>query len=204
MKRSIYLVLVIAIAVLAFESNGRAVLRFIDRFEYVANRTESGAANAFRQAGWSHAKTQQADTGAGDYLYTTTSIPGYTGAFPGGGSRVLAIEALPATLQRQTDFYLQLGDGSANYIPGDVWFQFWIYPQNYGNQRSRYGTRNKFLYVCNDAYPCHSHLWMVGQGSNVYSATNSTPLGDPSNGEFFWNMSSASGVSTTSCACGPS
>ena len=126
------------------------------------------------------------------------------GSLEGGGigGLVLARSELTRHQDRWSGSCGQLGDGSANYIPGDVWFQFWIYPQNYGNQRSRYGTRNKFLYVCNDAYPCHSHLWMVGQGSNVYSATNSTPLGDPSNGEFFWNMSSASGVSTIDYANG--
>ena len=120
----------------------------------------------------------------------------------------MAIEALPQTLQGQTDFYLQLGDGGSaahdDYIPGDVWFQFWIYPQDYGAEQSEYANRNKFLYVCNTNYPCHSHLWMVGQGAPAYgpAGTNPTPLGDPANGEFLWNMSSASGASQLNYSLG--
>jgi hypothetical protein len=133
-----------------------------------------------------------------------TSIPGYSGPFPGTNStRVLAIEARPVTLQgdlpfAQTDFYLQLGGNSSaydDYIPGDVWFQFWIYPQNSGSQISTYGTRNKFFYVCNTDYPCHSHLWMIMSGSPSYNPDNMFPLGDPSRGEFLWPLRNAAGVS---------
>jgi hypothetical protein len=119
----------------------------------------------------------------------------------------LAIEALPGTFQKQTDFYLQLGHGTAaaydDYIPGDVWFQFWVYPQNYGNQMSAYGTRNKFFYVCNTEYPCHSHLWMIGQGAPTYDPSNHLPLGNPSRGEFVWNMHAASGASIINNANNP-
>ena len=168
----------------------------MDRFEYAVGRSDPNAAQLFIQNGWSHAKTQQSANARG-YLHTVTSIPGFSGAFPGtNSSRVLAIEALPGTLNGQTDFYLQLGNGesaaSDDYIPGDVWFQFWIYPQNYGNQVSRYGTRNKFLYVCNTAYPCHSHLWMISQGSNTYNLANQFPQGDPKHRPFL--LESGGGV----------
>jgi hypothetical protein len=200
MRRSLAFFFVVAIALLLLENRARARVVFSDRFEYAVSRSDPNAANLFVQNGWSHAKTQQNATGAKGYLYTVTSIPGYSGPFPGtNSSRVLAMEALPITLQSQTDFYLQYGDGSssahANTIPGDVWFQFWIYPQNSGSQISTYGTRNKFMYVCNTDYPCHSHLWMVGNGSPTYDSNNMFPLGHPSRGEFFWNLSSASGVS---------
>ena len=134
---------------------------------------------------------------ANGYLHTVTSIPGYNGAFPGtNSSRVLAIEALPGTLDGQTDFYLQLGlESTPNYIPGNVWFQFWMYPQNYGAQMSRHGTRNKFLYMSNDTYPSHSHKWMISETSLTYNPHNTFPNGDPSS-TFWWNLSSASGVST--------
>ena len=166
-----------------------------DDFEYVAGRDDPNATQIFQSHGWATAKTQQNSPNARGYLYTTNSIPGYSGSFPSGGSRVLAIEALPGTLNGQTDFYLQMGGGTVDYIPGDVWFQFWVYPQNYGTQMSRYGTRNKFLYACNGSYPCHSALWMVSQGSPNYTdPDNMFPLGNPSNGEFLWNLSS--GVSS--------
>lgn len=199
MNRILNLLMVVAVVFLAFGSNPRAVMRFMDRFEYAVDRSDAGASAIFRQAGWSAAKTQQS-ANANGYLYTTTSIPGYNGPFPGlDSSRVLAIEARPGTLQGQTDFYLQLGNGDLasfdDYIPGDVWFQFWIYPQNYGDQISRYGTRNKFLYACNAPYPCHSHLWMMEQGASAYNPHNGYPLGNPSTGGFLWNVKDNDGAS---------
>ena len=138
MRRNLTFFLVIAMALLFFERSTRARVVFMDRFEYAVGRSDPNAAQLFIQNGWSHAKTQQSANARG-YLHTVTSIPGFSGAFPGtNSSRVLAIEALPGTLNGQTDFYLQLGNGesaaSDDYIPGDVWFQFWIYPQNYGKQ----------------------------------------------------------------------
>lgn len=200
MNRNLNLLLVIAVAFLVLGSDTRATLRFTDRFEYAVGRSDANAAELFRQNGWTAAKTQQSANAHG-FLYTVTSIPGFTGAFPGtNSSRVLAIEALPGTLQGQTDFYLQLGNGDSaaydDHIPGDVWFQFWVYPQNYGSQLSRYGTRNKFLYVCNAPYPCHSHLWMMEQGAAAYNPHNTYPLGSPSNGGFLWNVKDNDGAST--------
>ena len=154
---------------------------------------------AFVAAGWNNAKSQAWANAAG-YLYTATSIPGFTGTFPSGGSRVLAIEAAPGTFKTQTDFYLQLGNESTpEKIPGNVWLQFWVYPQDFGSQRSLHGTRNKFLYVSNDTYPSHSHKWMVGEKSYSYNPHNTSPHGNPS-ATFWWTMSSASGVSTLAYA----
>ena len=171
---------------------------FSDRFEYEVSRSDPGAAQIFIKNGWSGAKTSQDRPGARGYLYTTNSIPGYSGAFPGGGSRVLAMEALPQTLGGQTDFYLQLGGSGAqyaNYIPGDVWMQFWIYPLRDASHPSQFGTRDKFLYACNTDYPCHSHTWMVMAGSPTYNPNNMFPLGHPSRGEFLWILRQADGVS---------
>jgi hypothetical protein len=203
MNRNLNVLLVVAIALLVFGSSPRARVVFVDTFEYAVGRSDTSANSTFTSRGWSAAKTSQTESGARGYLYTTTSIPGFTGTFPGtGSSRVLAIEALPGTLQGQTDFYLQLGNGESaaydDYIPGDVWFQFWVYPQNYGSQISRYGTRNKFLYACNGPYPCNSHLWLMGQGSPTYNANNQFPLGDPTAGQYFWNLTSAAGPGTMS------
>ncbi len=173
-RRNLTFLLVTAIALLLLETNTRARVVFSDRFEYAVSRSDPNAAQIFVQNGWSHAKTHQNSPGARGYLHTVTSIPGYNGAFPGtNSSRVLMIEALPETLggpDGQTDFYLGLGNGgsaaSDDYIPGDVWFQFWVYPLHSGSQTSRFGARDKFLYVCNTDYPCHSHLWMMMSSSS--------------------------------------
>ena len=200
MRRTLTFCLVTAIALLLLESGTRARVVFSDRFEYAVGRTDPNAAQLFVQNGWSHAKTQQNSSGAHGYLYTVSSIPGYNGPFPGiNSSRVLAIEARPESLGGQTDFYLGLGNGSSaaynNYIPGDVWFQFWVYSQNSGDQMSTYGTREKFLYVCNTDYPCHSHLWMIMSGPLTYNPARPYPLGDPSEGQFLWALRNAAGVS---------
>ena len=199
MKRKLnYLAIATVVAVFVFgSSTTRARVVFFDGFEYAVNRTAPDVVQLFQSHGWSFAKTHPSGQANG-YLSTVTSIPGYSGPFPGtNSSRVLLLEALPGSLGGQTDFYLQYGGSAqpANTIPGDVWIQFWMYPQYYGNQLSRYGTRNKFLYVCNTDYPCHSHLWMVSQGAQTYDRVNAFPRGNPSQGDFFWNTSSASGVS---------
>ena len=105
------------------------------------------------------------------------------------------MEAKPGTFQQQTDFYLQYGNESTpNKIPGDVWIQFWIYPQDSGAQRSLHGTRNKFLYFSNDTYPSHSHKYMISLGAGTYNPHNATPTGSPTSTPFF-NLAAASGVS---------
>ncbi len=200
MRRSLALFCVVATALLILENSVRARVVFSDRFEYVAGRSDPNAANVFVQNGWSNAKTQQNSSGAKGYLHTVTSIPGYSGAFPGtNSSRVLAIEALPITLGVQTDFYLQYGNGSSSAyddtIPGDVWFQFWIYPLQSGSQTSTFGQREKFFYVCNMDYPCHSHLWMIMSTPATNNPNNMFPLGYPSQGEFFWLLRNSAGVS---------
>lgn len=129
-----------------------------DDFEYVANRVDEGYTagnNPFiTQGGWSWAKSMQyAEPGSLAYLYTTTSIEGYTGPMP-SGNRVLAFNQLSGTYTGQTDSYLRFGDdyteGVSNpsqldTIPGDIWFQMWIYPQNYGSEVG-YTRAGKFLY----------------------------------------------------------
>lgn len=141
---------------------------FYDDFDYVVNRDSANASDLFStNGGWRWAKTQQ-DYGSGNgYLYTVDSIPGYTGDFPGRNStRVLLMEARPATFGAQTDFYLQYGDTDfpADTVPGDVWFQYWIYPIRYGDQQSQFHWRNKFIYPCNGGYGCTTGKWLLYQG----------------------------------------
>ena len=181
-----------------------------DQFEYVVDREDPSAVALFTTQGWSYAKTEQVTNGAHGWLYTTTTVPGYSGQFPGlDSTRVLALEARPRAFDPimigdppvpvwQTDFFLQLGGNSAeydNYIPGDAWLQFWMYPAHTGGVTSTFDGRSKFFYACNGDYPCHSHKWMVMSTSATNNPENMTPLGDPSQGEFFWLLQKSAGVS---------
>jgi hypothetical protein len=163
-----------------------SALVFSDNFDYAVGRNDTSAVQTFQSHGWNWAKTEQTASANG-YLYTVASIPGYTGPFPGGGSRVLAIEALPGTFGGQTDFYLQYGseNAPANTIPGNVWFQYWIYVNHFGTQLSQIGSRDKFLYPCNGSYPCNTGKWIHQIGADTNNPHGATPLGVPSNGDFW-------------------
>jgi len=163
---------------------------FYDNFDYVVGRDSADAITTFQtQGGWDWGKSAQAgEPGAKGYLYTVDRIPGYSGAFPGRNStRVLVQEAAGATFGGQTDFFLQYGSTTApaETIPGDVWFQFWVYPNYYDDpnnqedQLSDFGHRMKFLYPCKSSYPCQDATWLFMMG-----ATSDQPfvdsLGEPS------------------------
>ena len=141
---------------------------FFDDFEYTVERNNSqyptGIDNPFiTNGGWNRVKSVNTTGSHNGYIYTVTEIPGYAGNFPGiNSNRVLAIESLPGSMGSQTDFYLEYGEenGPDDRIPGDVWFQFWIYsnyfndPDGENTQLSRYAGRMKFIYPCNGNYPC--------------------------------------------------
>ena len=181
-------------------------LLFFDDFEYDVGREDDPTTKsaAFSAAGWSGVKSEPSENGANGFLYTVPAVPGTDAAFPGGGDRVLAIEARPDLLGFQTDFYVQLGGGEpeqAGTIPANVWFQFWMYSNYAGDQLSRYHT-GKFLYVCDDFYPCHSHAWMVLAkpcASSPFMENEATPdacpFGEVSEGDMFFGLRSADGVS---------
>lgn len=145
---------------------------FRDQFNYVVDRDVAGTSSNFLANGWDFVKTQQDTTeNPRGYLYTVDSIPGYTGPFPSGSPRVLCMEGRPIDANG-TDFYLELGSGvdpaSQNRIPGDVWFQYWLYFQNTPEQPGNISRRNKFMYVCNSYYPCHQYNWMMYVGTQSY------------------------------------
>lgn len=141
-------------------------LLFFDDFNYVVNKLDSAETKraVFTAAGWSGYKDQQLREGASGYLSTVTSVPGYSGRMPGrsGSGRVLRLEGLPTTLgnfsgsagtwRNQTDFYLSYGSpaGPQSNVPGNVWFQFWIYINDYGDERSHWANRNKLIYPSDD------------------------------------------------------
>jgi hypothetical protein len=170
---------------------------FYDNFDYVVGRDDPSASDLFKNlGGWRWAKTQQSFGSGRGYLYTTDRIPGYSGTFPGRNSnRVLVMEARPATLGGQTDFYLQYGeiDFPADTIPANVWFQFWIYPNYYDDpnnqedQLSQFSWKNKFIYPCDGSYPCSTNKWLVEMGSN-----SNSPLRDEiGEGNFFTYLGDA-------------
>jgi len=167
---------------------GPPVLIFCDHFEYEVKRDEVNPMPAFITEGkWSGVKSQNA-TGQGlGYLYTADRIPGCKGAFPGRDSkRVLAIEARSKTFNNQTDFYLQYGHarGPADQIPGNVWFQFWLYPnchddpQDKEDQLSGFGRGFKFIYPSvNGFYPTHpAWLFTLGRSSHVVVTNRDKPF----------------------------
>lgn len=146
-------------------------LIFFDNFEYIVDRSDPNANRIFIEQGrWTGAKTMQSQSpGARGYLYTVNQIPGFNGTFPGNNSqRILAMEALPHTLRFQTDFFLQYGIGAdpayENAIPSNVWFQFWIYINHHGEQRSQIDA-GKLIYPCDTAFPCRTNKWLLTFGS---------------------------------------
>lgn len=156
---------------------GRPIL--FDDFNYVVGRTDSAASKraAFMAKGWAGYKDEVSNpNGAAGYLYTTTSIPGYSGRMPGvsGSGRVLAMEGLPTSLGvphnnlNQTDFYLSYGRegtvGQYNNVPGNVWFQFWVFINNTGSQTSNWSSRNKWIYPSDDGHASGSgaeNAWLL-------------------------------------------
>jgi hypothetical protein len=163
-------------------------LLFFDAFEYEVKRDVVDPHPAFLTHGkWSGVKAINTGRNAAGYLYTVDRIPGYQEKFPGRDSRrVLAIEGRPGTFKTQTDFYLRLGDGRgpANQIPGNVWFQFWIYlnyyddPQDNEDQLSGI-TGGKWLYPSPDGnYPTHPRwLFTINHNSHVWPKGEEKPRG---------------------------
>ncbi len=155
---------------------------FYDDFDYSVSRNSANISTErtkFISNGWSGAKAVNLTGSHAGYLYTVNRIPGYTGGFPGRNStHVLAFEAKPDSFGSQTDFYLQYGFNGQS-VPADVWFQFWMYindyddPANQEDQMSRFGRKGKILYPTKSGYPSNNGLWMLG-----CCATNYGPLFD--------------------------
>ncbi len=148
---------------------------FFDDFEYaVSEADDAGNLTAFQAAGWAGAKAINVTGSHGGNLYTVDNITGHGSDFPGASSsRVLCINSLAATLNVQTDFYLQYGDGlSPDALPGDVWIQFWILPNQNGSEQTGFHGREKFIYPCNGPYPCQTGKWLWLLSSSSYEPQN--------------------------------
>ena len=188
--------LIILLLILFFPALANSAIIQQDNFEYEASRTGTGADALITSGGWTAIKAinMTGTPNACGYLFTTTSIPGFSGSFPGQSStRVLCSEHLPFTNNcdqgagscaggrwLQSDTRFGYGSNSSRVLPANVWIQFWMYPQYYGDQLSRF-NRGKFLYSC---------------GENTYFSTCSTG-GMDWMGIFNENQSYASECNTT-------
>ncbi len=106
------------------------------------------------------------------------------GRSPGNVSqRVLKME-LSTPQSGGSDFYLQFGDsevaGNENRIPANVWFQFWHFTNNSGDEQSRVHNRHKFIYPCSDPYGCQTNRWRLSLTALTYNPLNQQPFGNPS------------------------
>lgn len=177
---------------------------FFDDFEYLVERDSGSGENFLTEGGWGGFKDMRvSNPGAGGYLYTVDAIPGYAGPMPGAGSsRVLCLESRAGTEApevapglTQTDFYLQYGDeGSAviGDLPGDLWVQFWIYQQSFGDQLSQYNRDDKWLYPTRTGYPgvTGTTNWLAPMGT-ASAETDGSPWTELGPGpERFFRMSS--------------
>ncbi len=173
---------------------------FYDDFNYRVQRS-GDSLSQFQAHGWSGGKAENLPAGSGKgYIYTTSSIPGYSGPFPGKDStRVLALEGRPSSFGIQTDFYLQFGGDFDDQIPADVWFQYWMYnnyyddPTDQNDQMSRFGPHPKFIYPTKGGYPSNNGLWIL-YSSNNSKAPYSNDLGQNSS-EFYFYLADMEDIS---------
>ena len=203
---NIFLILTLSISVAVSlnaddKSRGKQAL-FLDTFEYAVSR-DGDTYKSFVGAGWNYAKANNlGNSGAHGNLYTTDTIPGYSGPFPGKNStRVLALEGLATSLGGQTDFYLHFGGDYDDQVPADVWFQFWLYTNNYddptdqNDQMSRFSNHPKFIYPTKGGYPNRNSLWIIN-GSHESKAPLRADTGLDSN-EFFFYLADLENISYT-------
>ena len=156
-------------------AGGMNGLLFFDDFNYTVNRVAADSAartanyKAFRAAGWNQAKAINTTGSYLGNLYTTDTIPGFSGSVPERNStRVLVMEgqqSLQTYGNNQTDFHLQYGAGGANdpvVLPGNVWFQFWLYVPHTSEQPAWFARAGKFLYPTNCSWPSTCNKWLLG------------------------------------------
>ncbi|MDY6949729.1 MAG: hypothetical protein SXG53_28970 [Pseudomonadota bacterium] len=148
---------------------------FFDNFEYDVNRSLTNGRSIFMSHGWSHAKSENSTESSGSgYLYTLNNST--------RGSRVLVMESVPSMNpppgdfpNQQTDYYLQYGNETGGgAVPANIWIQFWTY----ATPESRFATRDKTIYPCRGAYPCHP-TWLFMWGSQGFEESRA-----PSGGRY--------------------
>lgn len=170
---------------------------FFDNFDYVVNKFDAGETKVarFNAAGWTGLKDETTRPGgANGYLYTRTDAPG-CGQAPSG--RMLTMEGRPRTLGFQTDFYLQLGNGSAGDIPARAFIQFDICIGRAGAEMSDVASvHDKLLYPLfgsRDAYPMATidNAWLQSISSHAYRGA--TMISQPEPGAFTFMNNATTG-----------
>ena len=164
----------ILILLIALPAHSEVILQ--DNFEYAVARTGT-AADAFASTGpWGGVKADNATNSSAAGIFSTeTSIPGFTGSFPGTNStRVLRLHIYPNTAGYQSSANLNYGGGviGNDDIPATVYIQHWIYINNDSGsgETSTFSARNKWLYPCDGSYGCsndaddNGNKWMVQSG----------------------------------------
>ena len=85
-KKVLFKALFLSLIGYAFCANSAVVLR--DNFEYAVSKTDSGTCPLFSSSGgWAGVKSNNCTGRGAGYLYTTNTIPGYSGALPGSSSK---------------------------------------------------------------------------------------------------------------------
>jgi len=171
----------------------QAGLLFSDDFNYVVNKFDSAETKVarFTAAGWTGLKDEQTRPGgAAGYMYTRADAPG-CGPAPSG--RMLTMEGRPRTLGFQTDFYLQLGNGTAGDIPARSFIQFDLCVSRSGAEMSDIASgHDKLLYPLfgsRDGYPMANLdvAWLQAMSTHAYDANRMIAQSEP--GAFtFMNM----------------
>lgn len=175
-----------------FGRGASAELLLFDDFEYVVNRDYStlpgATGSAFvTQGPWSNVKAVNITGSHIGRLYTANAVPGYSGPMPGiDSTRVLKIES--PNVSGGSDFYLQYGGTVDNAVPGNVWFQWWMYINHsatgpYGPELSGIENRHKFIYPTATTWPSNTNRWLISLSANPYNTLgDGTPFGSPTAG----------------------
>lgn len=179
-----------------------AELLFFDDFNYVANPDTivSSSDNPFVHAGgWNGLKSVETDPSFSDNGSLTTvtkaqfdANTGTSMPWPGGDSSY-TLRMAGNNRAGGTDFYLALGDGNQeDFIPANVYFQFWIYMNRHGDEITAVETRHKMLYPTNTGYGSDSNKWLFSFSAHPYITTCpggagcSYPGGNPTDGRAYF------------------
>lgn len=199
MKRPITGAIATLPAFLAMSMPVSAELLFFDNFNYSATNETiiDGQDNPFvRAGGWNGMKSIETGSYSENGSLTTVTKSqfntrsGTESPWPGNSDYALRMVHEGS---QQSDFYLQLGDGnSADFIPANVYFQFWIYLNRHGSEVTAVNSRNKFLYPTNTTYGSNSNKWLFTLIPNAAMTTcpnndfNCAPGGNPTDGRAYF------------------
>lgn len=150
-----------------------------DDFGYDVPKVLSAATkrSLFAAKGWTWCKDDNQSTGARGYIYTTTTVDGYSGQIPGSSGRVLGVQG--TSLATQGDLYLQYGNGNIGALPPAGWIQFWYMMNNTAAEPSVV-TGGKLIYPLpsgsRTSYPADTLEtgFLLGMGADYRNSATTT------------------------------